>query len=115
MSGMRALGDVVIIRPDPRDQQAEQSKIIIRPRYGNYEPGERDNSECAHTSGVVVAVGPGKKLKDERGLVCGVAPITVKPGDRVLLSKWLYVESDASGERLLYTHESDILGVLVDA
>lgn len=57
--------------------------------------------------GEVVSVGPG--VRDEDG---NVHPLDVKPGDRVLFSKWGGTEIKLDGEDLLVLKESDIIGVV---
>lgn len=57
--------------------------------------------------GEVVAAGPG--VRDEDG---NVHPLDVKPGDRVLFSKWGGTEIKIDGEDLLVLKESDIIGVV---
>ena len=56
----------------------------------------------------VIAVGPGRRKKGSDDLV----PLNVKPGDRVLLSKWAGDEIKLEGEEHLILKESDILAVV---
>ena len=66
-----------------------------------------DTAKEKPQQGEVVAVGPG--ARDEQGKV---APLDVKPGDRVLFGKWSGTEVKIDGEDLLIMKESDILGIL---
>ena len=66
-----------------------------------------DTAKEKPQQGEVVAVGPG--ARDDQG---NIAPLEVKPGDRVLFGKWSGTEVKIDGEDLLIMKESDILGIL---
>lgn len=55
----------------------------------------------------VISVGPGKT--DDNGKL---HPLSVKPGDVVLISKWGGTEVKIKGEEHLILREDDILGVI---
>lgn len=57
--------------------------------------------------GEVVAVGPGKLLENGAR-----APMTLKPGDKVVFKKYSPDEIKVDGQELLILEESDILAVL---
>jgi chaperonin GroES len=61
------------------------------------------------TVGEVIAVGPGKLLEDGRR----VAP-EVKPGQKVLFSKYAGNEFKHKGEEWLVLREDDILAIVED-
>ena len=61
--------------------------------------------ESSH--GEVVAAGPGARTKSGKR-----AAMSVKPGDMVLLSRWVGNEVELDGEELLIVRESEILGIL---
>ena len=91
----RPLHDRVLVR---RIEQSEKTAGgIIIPDTAKEKPME----------GEIVAVGPG--ARDDSGLV---APLDVKPGDRVLFGKWSGTEIKLNGEDLLVMNESDIMGVV---
>ena len=59
------------------------------------------------TKAEVVAVGPGKALESGE-----LRPLSVKPGDKVLVGKYAGTEIKIDGEEFLMMREEDILGVL---
>jgi chaperonin GroES len=91
----RPLGDRVLVK---RVEEEEKTKGgIIIPDTAKEKPQE----------GEVIAVGPG--ARDDSGKV---APLDVKPGDRILFGKWSGTEVKLDGKDLLIMKESDILGVV---
>jgi chaperonin GroES len=92
---IRPLQDRVIVK---RVQEEEKTKGgIIIPDTAKEKPIE----------GQVVAVGNGKILEDGK-----VRPLDIKPGDRVLFSKYAGTEIKIDGEEHLMMREEDILGVI---
>jgi chaperonin GroES len=65
-----------------------------------------DAAQKKTTTAVVVAVGPGKVSKD--GVLL---PMTVKPGDTVLLSEWSGQEIELGGEKHIFVGEGEILAI----
>ncbi|MBA4696993.1 MAG: co-chaperone GroES [Legionella sp.] len=57
--------------------------------------------------GVVVAVGPGKRL--DNGDVCA---LTINVGDKVLFGKYSGTEIKINSEELVVMREDDIMGVI---
>lgn len=55
---------------------------------------------------IVVAAGPGKRVRGKR------IPLLVKPGDEVLIGKWAGQEITLGGEECLVIREEEILAVL---
>jgi len=55
----------------------------------------------------VIAVGKGKIGEDGK-----LQPLDVKPGDRILFSKYAGTEVKVDGEETLIMREDDILGVI---
>lgn len=91
----RPLHDRVLLR---RLEQSEKTAGgIIIPDTAKEKPME----------GEIVAVGSG--TRDEDG---NVHALDVKPGDKVLFSKWSGTEVRIDGEDLLIMKESDIMGIL---
>ncbi len=59
--------------------------------------------------GIVVAAGPGKKNKEG-----AVIPVSIKPGQKVLFSKYGPNEIKVDGKDYLIAKEDDILAVIED-
>jgi chaperonin GroES len=66
-----------------------------------------DTAKEKPQEGKVVAVGPGKLNGDGKR-----APLQVKPGDRVLFSKYAGSDIKVDGVEHVFMREDDILGVL---
>ena len=95
MATIQPIQDRVVLR---RSEEIATSKGgIIIPDTAKEKPAE----------GEVVAVGAG--AIDTTGKLI---PTTVKPGDRVLFSKWSGTEVTVDGEDLLIVKETDILCIL---
>jgi chaperonin GroES len=91
----RPLHDRVLVRRIESDEKTAGGIII--PDTAKEKPSE----------GEVVAAGPG--ARNEKG---ELAPMDVKPGDRVLFGKWSGTEVKVDGEDLLIMKESDIMGII---
>ena len=92
---IRPLHDRVIIK---RLEEEEKTKGgIIIPDSAKEKPAE----------GKVIAVGKGKIGEDGK-----LQPLDVKPGDRILFSKYAGTEVKVDGEETLIMREDDILGVI---
>ena len=87
---IKPLHDRVIVKADAAEEKTAGGIIIP------------DTAKEKPQRGTVVATGPGKK--DE--------PITVKPGDTVLYSKYGGSDITIEGTDYLIMRESDILAVL---
>ncbi len=92
---IRPLQDRIIIKRIPEEEKTKGGIII--PDTAKEKPLE----------GLVVAVGNGKVLEDGK-----VRRLDVKPGDRVLFSKFAGSEVKIDGEDRLMLREDDILGVI---
>ena len=66
-----------------------------------------DSAKDKPQKGEVLAVGPGKQLKDGR-----VSPLQLKKGDVVLFTRWAGDEYKSKGEEILLMREEDVLAVL---
>ncbi len=66
-----------------------------------------DTAKEKPQEGKVLAVGTGTVLKDGK-----IVPLQVKPGDRVLFSKYAGTEIKFGDETHLVVREDDILGIL---
>lgn len=94
----RPLNDVVIIMPERGEE--ERNGIII--------PATADKKV---RQGTVKATGKGKRIK--KGAFKGrYAPLSVKPGDKVVFSDWDGLKVDIDGQECLGMREDDIMAVL---
>jgi len=93
---VKPLGDRVVIRR--HEEEGKTGGGIILP----------DSAKKKPQKGTVLAVGPGKLLKDGTR-----RPLQVKKGDVVLFTNWAGDEFKSRGEdNVLLMHEEDILAVL---
>lgn len=90
MAQIKPLHDRVIVKA--AEAETKTAGGIIIPDTAKEKPQK----------GTVVAAGPGKK--DE--------PMTVKPGDIVLFSKYAGTEISVDGDDVMIMRESDILAIL---
>ena len=98
-AGVMPLGDRVLVKPfKPEDAHKTTSFGIIIPDTSAKEKPE---------TGIVVAVGPGKKNEDGR-----VVPMNVKVGDKVMFSKYGFDEIKVNGVEYYIVTESSILAIL---
>lgn len=68
-----------------------------------------DSAKEKPMEGTIVATGPGKRGDDGKRV-----SLSVKPGDRVLFSKYSGTEIKIDGVEHLFMREDDLLGVLED-
>jgi chaperonin GroES len=94
---LRPLGDRIIVRRHP--EETKTAGGIVLPDTAKKKPQK----------GTVLAVGPGKLLKDgtRRGL-------QVKEGDTILFTAWAGDEfkDRSKDETILVMHEEDVLAVI---
>ena len=94
---IRPLQDRVIVK---RIEEEEKTKGgIIIPDSAKEKPQE----------GRVVAIGDGKMLESGQK-----APLTVKPGDKILFGKYSGTEIKIDGEEHLIMREDDVLAIVQD-
>ncbi len=92
------LGDKVLVKTDKTaDQNKTKSGIIIPDTIDKERP----------ETGVVMAVGEGKRLDDGK-----LAPMTVRKGDRIIFSKYGPDEIKINDEEFLIISESNILAII---
>jgi chaperonin GroES len=92
---IRPLQDRVIVKR-VEEEKTTASGLIIP-----------DSAKEKPQKGEIVAAGPGKKNEDG-----SVQSMDVKPGDKVLFSKYAGTEIKVEGEELLIMREDDIVGVV---
>ena len=92
---IKPLQDRLVVK---RIEEEEKTKGgIIIPDSAKEKPQE----------GKVVAVGDGKTLESGKK-----APLTVKPGDKILFGKYSGTEIKIDGEEHLIMREDDVLGIV---
>ncbi|MDD3653909.1 MAG: co-chaperone GroES [Desulfotomaculaceae bacterium] len=92
---IRPLGERVVVKPMPSEEKTKSG--IVLPDTAKEKPQE----------GEVVAVGTGRLLETGQRV-----PIDLKPGDRILFSKYSGNEVKIDDVDYLIMRESDILGVI---
>lgn len=95
MAKVRPLRDRILLK---RIEEAEQ-KVggIIVPDTAKEKPQQAE----------VVAVGSGRLLENGKKV-----PLTLKPGDKVLVGKWAGTDIKIDGQEYLILKEDEVLGVL---
>ncbi|MFA7390742.1 MAG: co-chaperone GroES [Pigmentiphaga sp.] len=92
---LRPLHDRVIVKR--LDNERKTASVIVIPESAAENPDQ----------GEVVAVGPGKSGEDGK-----LAPMDVKPGDKVLFGKYAGQTVKVDGEEVLVIREDEILAVV---
>jgi chaperonin GroES len=95
MSSLKPLGDLVVIKPTPKEEVTKTG--IFLPDTAKEKPQE----------GTITAVGGGKL--DDKGVR---QPLEVKEGQKVLYAKYAGTEFKIEGEEYLILSEKDILAVI---
>lgn len=93
---IKPLADHILIEPVKEEEKTKGG--IFLP-----ETAEKEKSE----QGKVVAIGPGKKTNDGK-----IIPVSVKPGDVVVFSKYGPTEIKVEDKEYLIAREEDILAVI---
>jgi len=93
---LKPLNDHIIVKPASKEEKT--SFGIILPETANKEKPEK---------GEVIAVGPGKFLENGTR-----AAMSVKPGDKVVFTKYSPNEIKIDGTEYLVLSESDVLAVI---
>jgi len=96
MATLKPLRDKVIV--ERKQQDTTTASGIVLPEMAKDKPQE----------GVVIAVGPGKP--NDNGTVNA---ISVKPGDKIIFSKYGPNEVKVEGKEFLILDESDIWAIVV--
>ena len=91
---IRPLADRIVVRRMAQETQTKSGLFI--PDTAKEKPSEAE----------VIAVGPGRALKDGK-----VLPLDVKAGDKVLFGKYAGTEVKIDGVEHVLLREDDILGV----
>lgn len=94
IKNLNPLDDLVVAKPIQFERVSEGGIII---------PETADQP----LTGIIVAVGPGKKLKNG-----GRVPMDVKVGDKILFSKWANLDMEVDGTQLKMVREDSIVGII---
>lgn len=92
---IRPLGERVVVKPAPNEEKTKSG--IVLPDTAKEKPQE----------GEVVAVGSGRLLETGQRV-----SIDLKPGDKILFSKYAGNEVKIDDVEYLIMREADILGVI---
>ena len=95
MASLKPLGDRVVIKPTPKEEQTKSG--IFLPDTAKEKPQE----------GEVIAVGSGR-LNDKGERI----PVELKEGSKVLYAKYAGTEFKLEGEEYLIVSEKDILAII---
>jgi chaperonin GroES len=90
--------DHILIEP-LEDEEKTKTGILLP------ESAEKEKPE----QGKVVAVGPGRKTEEGK-----IIPLEVKPGQKVLFTKYGPTEIKVNNKRYLIAKEEDILAIIED-
>ncbi|MDP3882473.1 MAG: co-chaperone GroES [Candidatus Staskawiczbacteria bacterium] len=93
---IKPLSDHILIEPI-KEEEKTRSGIFLP------ETASKERSE----EGKVIAVGPGKKTDEGK-----IVPVSVRPGDRVLFTKYGPNEIKVDGKEYLIASEGDILAII---
>jgi len=93
---IRPLSDHILIEPI-KEEEKTKSGILLP------ETAEKEKPE----QGRVIAVGPGKRTEDGK-----IIPVSVKPGQKVLFTKYGPNEIKIGDKEYLIAKEEDILAIL---
>jgi chaperonin GroES len=93
---IKPLGDHILIEPVKEEEKTKAG--IFLPETASKERSEE---------GKVIATGPGKMTEDGK-----IIPMSVKPGDKVLFTKYGPNEIKVDNKEYLIAKEEDILAII---
>jgi len=93
---IKPISDYILIEPIKEEEKTKSG--ILLPQTAEKERPEQ---------GRVIATGPGKRTKEGK-----VIPVSVKPGQKVLFTKYGPNEIKVDGKEYLIAKEEDILAIL---
>ena len=93
---IRPLQDRIIVKRVDDEENTTAAGLVIP-----------DSAKEKPQRGEVMAVGQGKRTEDGKK-----TPVDVKPGDKVLFSKYAGSEIKVDGHEYLIMREDDVLGVV---
>ncbi len=95
-TGLRPLGDRVVIKPLEREEMTKSGLVLP------------DTAKEKPQQGVILSVGPGRVLDNGERVT-----LDLKSGDRVLFAKYAGTEFKHEDDDLLILSEKDVLAVMV--
>ncbi|OGZ66839.1 MAG: co-chaperone GroES [Candidatus Staskawiczbacteria bacterium RIFCSPHIGHO2_02_FULL_34_10] len=93
---IKPLADHILIEPIKEEEKTKSG--IFLPDTAQKEKPEQ---------GIIIAIGQGRKTDDGK-----IVPVSVKPGDKVLFTKYGPNEIKVDGKEYLIAKEDDILAVI---
>lgn len=96
MKKLKPMDDRILV--EPAEEETATSFGLVLPDTANKEKPQK---------GKVISVGPGK-LTDEGKRI----PMTVKPGDTILYTKYGPTEVKIEGKEIYFLQESDVLAIM---
>jgi len=92
--------DRILVRPDPLREDITSAGLLVK-------VGENIESQRQlGGTGVIVAVGPGKRNRQGHRV-----PLVVEPGQRIVFGEFQHKEHFEDSERFLIMQEADVCGV----
>jgi len=92
--------DRILVLPDPVREDITTVGLLVK-------VGENIESQRQlGGTGLIVAVGPGKRARNGRR-----SPLVVEPGQRIVFGEFLHKEYHEDGKRFLIMQEADVCGV----
>lgn len=92
--------DRIVVLPDEVREDVTSAGIIVKVAKTNESQKQLGNT------GVIVAVGPGKRGRDGRRI-----PLCVETGQRIAFGEFQHKECHWEGKRYLIMQEADVCGV----
>jgi len=93
---IKPMADHILIEPIKEEEKTKSG--ILLPQTAEKERPEQ---------GKVIEVGPGKKTDEGK-----IIPVSIKPGDRVLFTKYGPTEIKVDNKEYLIAREDDILAII---
>lgn len=92
--------DRIVVLPDEMREDVTAAGLIVDVRTNH------ESKRQLGRTGVVVAVGPGKRNRNGRRI-----PLDIREGDRIAFGEFTYREHQEDGKRYLLMQEADVCGV----
>jgi chaperonin GroES len=96
--------DRIVVLPDDMREDVTDVGLIVKVSTNH------ESARQLGKTGLVVAVGPGKRNKAGRRV-----PLTLQTGDRIAFGEFTYREHQEGGKRYLIMQEADVCGVFESA
>lgn len=93
--------DRIVVEPDEMRDDITDAGIVVKVSQ------TIESKRHLGKTGVVVAVGPGKRNRAGERM-----PLSLRPGDRIVFGEFEHREHREDGKRYLIMQEADVCGVL---